>query len=139
MKLILAHTLRKGAAPTTTKTIDTKVVEEKEEQPDLLNNQTTINVDKFAYLFKEDNPVKTIPEQYFFVKNGDVIRSISELHDVLSNMDDFTFYYHVHDNTNDFADWVETIYHTKELADLMRSMSNKEDLLNLMKYFIQKN
>jgi len=129
----------KGAAPTTTKTIDTKVVEEKEEQPDLLNNQTTINVDKFAYLFKEDNPVKTIPEQYFFVKNGDVIRSISELHDVLSNMDDFTFYYHVHDNTNDFADWVETIYHTKELADLMRSMSNKEDLLNLMKYFIQKN
>ena len=52
-------------------------------------------------------------------------------------MDDFTFYYHVHENKNDFADWVETIYHNREIADMIRSVSSKEELTQLMNELIR--
>jgi hypothetical protein len=87
---------------------------------------------KFTPLFNSDSPVITIPEQYFHVKNGDVLRSITELDNVLENMDDFTYFYHVHDKGNDFADWVEVVYHNSELASLIRS-KNKNEVLKLIK------
>jgi hypothetical protein len=86
-----------------------------------------------SYLFKNDSPVKTIPEQYFHVRNGDVVRSISELSDVIAKMDDFTFFYHVHEDRNDFAKWVETIYHNKELADLIRNGKSRHQLIEVLK------
>ncbi len=108
-------------------------IEEIKEQP--IKEQTkeeTFKNKSFSYLFKSDNPIKTIPEQYFFVKNGDVIRSITELPDVLQNMDDFTFFYHVNNSRNDFAEWVDTIYHNKELAEMIRGISSRQELIKAM-------
>jgi len=84
----------------------------------------------FSSLFTADDPLKTIPAQYFKVKNGDVIRGITEFKDVLEQMDDLTFYYH--SQGDDFAKWVERIYHNPELASIIRSAETREDLIKIM-------
>ncbi len=113
------------------KVVEPKKLEEKvEEKPDFIEKPKE---NRFDYIFQSDNPIKTIPEQYFHVRNGDVIRSITEIPDVVSNLDEFTFYYHVQENGNDFADWVETVYHNVELADLIRKAGSREELLGLFR------
>ncbi len=95
--------------------------------------------ENFNYLFQTDNIIKTPPTQYFYVKNGDIIRGITEMKIVLEKMDDFTFYYHANDNKNDFAEWIEAIYHNKNLADLIASAKTKEQLIMLMEEISKNN
>jgi hypothetical protein len=112
--------------------------DEKNIKSRLIRKETSVekqfqdNVPNFSYLFNSEHPIKAMPQQYFHVKNGDVIRSIAELKDVLSQMDDFTFYYHVNSGNNDFADWVENVYHNKELGSYLKKTRTKEELLNLI-------
>lgn len=86
----------------------------------------------YAYLFKSENVMRTVPSQYFHVKSGDVVRSVAELKDVVEHMDDFTFYYHVNSKNNDFADWIDLVYDEKELSSLIRNQKTKEDLIKIL-------
>ncbi len=83
----------------------------------------------FAYVLKADDPLKNSSTNYFFAKNGEIIRGVSELKDALEKMDDFTFFYHVTDSKNDFADWIENIYKNDQLADYIRNHSSRDEII----------
>ena len=87
------------------------------------------DLSKFKYLL-EHSPTEAQPEQYFHSKNGDVIRSISEMKEVLVNMEDFIFYYH--QQANDFANWVKKTYHNHEFADLLKTAESKQDMIKMI-------
>ncbi len=113
--------------------IDTKVkTQSKNREKRNENVSLERDTSEFDYIFRSENPLKTIPQQYFHTKNGDVIRSVTELKDVISQMDDFTFYYHVNSENHDFADWVQKVYHNKKLSSYIRKQKTKEDLIKLL-------
>jgi len=106
-------------------------VQKKEElKKDFEQEKLEVKKHSFDHLFKSEDPLKTIPAQYFNVKNGDVIRSITEFKDALEQMDDLTFHYH--SQGDDFAKWVESVYHNPELASLIREANTRQDLIKLL-------
>ena len=113
------------------KTKQTQVQVEGTVQQPVVFNENKKQYD-FSYLFKSDNVLRTVPEQYFHVKNGDVVRSITELKEVVEHMDGFTFYYHVNSKNNDFADWVQSVYNEKKLSLLIRNQKTKDDLIKIL-------
>ena len=57
------------------------------------------------------------PENYFYLSNGSVIRSIPELRNSLQNMDDSVFNSHVNDQKNDFYEWIKHVFGDEDLAN----------------------
>ena len=62
----------------------------------------------------------------FFVNDGKVIQSIGELADVLSEISDETYSYHVNAEKNDFANWVGDVFGHKKLASGLKKVKKKE-------------
>jgi hypothetical protein len=104
----------------------------KAEQAAELDDKREFSSRVFGYVLKSDDPLKNSSDNYFFAKNGEVIRGVSELKDALVKMDDFTFYYHVTAKENDFADWIENIYKNKALADEIRKSISKTEMIKLL-------
>ncbi|MFH2020643.1 MAG: hypothetical protein ABIJ34_04465 [archaeon] len=90
---------------------------------------------KYASLI--ESPLKTSPEKYFHLKNGDIIRNITEASVVLRNTDDFTFRYHVSQSANDFAVWLEDALHAGELAMIVRNAGTKDELIEIFDEFYE--
>ncbi len=72
--------------------------------------------------------VLTDPATFFYVANGLTLRSITDLLDFLSMMDDETFRHHVNADKNDFANWIRYVFNRPRLADMVQPLRDKAQL-----------
>lgn len=86
---------------------------------------------------KEEIPLKlkmkVSQEKYFWLKNGQPIRSFKELLEAMDFIDDETFRHHVTENRNDFANWVAEVLEEEKLAEKIRTKTAKEELIKILK------
>ncbi|MFN6944311.1 MAG: DUF5752 family protein [Cytophagaceae bacterium] len=73
------------------------------------------------------------PENYFFVQDGKVLRSLEELIDYLPVMSEDTFAHHVNKEKNDFSNWIAEVIKDKELASSIKKVKTKSGLLKKLK------
>ena len=90
--------------------------------------QGTNEIKPASSLLYEEAP----PEHTFKLRNGQEIKTLKELADVLISMDDETFNHHVNQNDNHFANWVKDIFKNNELAEKIRAQSTRGELLNAL-------
>jgi len=64
-------------------------------------------------------------EHYFFLCNGQVIKNVKELADIMENIDDGVFNYHVTADKNDFANWIKDIFENVGLANELAGVKDK--------------
>ena len=78
-------------------------------------------------------------DQYFYLKNGNMIKDIEELAKVMDQLEDEIFYHHVSDERNDFANWIHHVFEEAELAkQLLESKRDKEkNHYIILKYVIK--
>ncbi|MBN2421977.1 hypothetical protein JXB41_02010 [Candidatus Woesearchaeota archaeon] len=100
----------------------------KQEKPSPEKEQKTENVQKLNI----DYNLLTSPVQYFYLSNGDVIRSLAEFFDVLANIDDSTFNSHVNEQKNDFANWLRATFNLSELAGKIENTRKKQDMISIL-------
>ena len=72
------------------------------------------------------------PENFFYLSNGKVLRSIAELEEALKYMPEDVFIHHVTAEKNDFADWVESVFCDAGLAKGMRQAKGRQELIEAM-------
>src|SRR3989338_9425681 len=73
--------------------------------------------------------IKIKPEQYFLLRNGRLIRGISELADILKTIDNETFVHHVNESRNDFSTWIRDVFNEPLLADRISGLKSREEIL----------
>ncbi len=77
----------------------------------------------------------------FWVKNGEVLNSLTALYQALASMDDAVFAHHVTKDKHDFSDWVDSVLDDKVCAKDLRKAKNQDKAcaviaLHLKKYRI---
>ena len=77
----------------------------------------------------------TSPEQYFYLNNGDVIRSFSEFIEILEDMSSSTFYSHVNTTRNDFSNWIRSVFGLDNLANRIQRVNSKNEMIKILKNF----
>ena len=65
-------------------------------------------------------------DKVFYLCDGQVVRNLLELADMLELMDESVFSYHVTDYKNDFANWINDVVGDAELADELRMITEKD-------------
>ena len=71
-------------------------------------------------------------EKSFFVYNGPVCKTIEDLVDAISHMDDHTFYHHVHEDNNDFANWLRDVHGQRILAKKMSMTTDRKTITKML-------
>jgi hypothetical protein len=70
---------------------------------------------------------RNAPEaNYFILCNGKPIKNIKELADMIENMEDNVFNYHVKPDHNDFSAWIKDIFKDVELAEKLKAAKDKK-------------
>ena len=69
------------------------------------------------------------PTQYFILRNGQPVKSLRELLDVINYIDDTTFDHHVNEYRNDFAQWIEEAIGDPSLAAQVRSATDRAGVM----------
>jgi len=83
----------------------------------------------------KDAPV----EQYFILCNGHPIKNVKELADVMEDLRDEVFDFHVTPDKNDFAKWVHDVFKDVELAEELANVKHKTPMrLVLYKHIVKK-
>jgi hypothetical protein len=76
---------------------------------------------------------------YFVLCNGKPVKNIRELADVMEELEDQVFNYHVTPEKNDFANWVKDIFKDIELAEKLAGAKDKKHMqLVLYKHITHK-
>ena len=86
---------------------------------------------ELKFITNELSLYKTIrPEEYFYLRNGVVLKSLHDLIGVLEVIDDVTLNYHI--NRNDFGSWVKNIFKDHELADKVKAAKTKLEIIEII-------
>jgi hypothetical protein len=96
---------------------------------------------KIVPVAKPDHPIKreAPSENYFVLCNGKPVKNIRELADVMDEIEDHVFNYHVRPEHNDFAAWAKDVFQDVELAEKLAGVNDKEHLqLVVYKHIIHK-
>ncbi len=64
------------------------------------------------------------PEKVFWLCDGRALKNLDELANVLENIDDNVWNYHVNAGKNDFANWIENVFGCKSLGSAIRKVKN---------------
>jgi|AntRauTorckE6833_2_1112554.scaffolds.fasta_scaffold00021_14 hypothetical protein len=73
-------------------------------------------------------------QEAFWVNNGEVLHTLSDLAETLRTMDDATFRHHVNQEKNDFATWVEEVLEEPACAtDLKRAKTTRSTRTAVLK------
>jgi hypothetical protein len=76
---------------------------------------------------------------YFMLCNGKPVKNIKELADVMEELEDKVFNYHVTPDKNDFATWIKDIFKDIELAEKLAGVKDKKHMqLVLYKHITHK-
>lgn len=73
------------------------------------------------------------PNNYFWLKDGRVLKNLHELHDAAGVMDDATFRHHVAENKNDFSNWVLNVHKDEGLAKKLSEASTQKEVQKMVK------
>ena len=73
------------------------------------------------------------PEKAFWVHNGPILKSVTELVGALKSMSEDTFRHHVSRDKNDFATWINDVYGEQKLASQVRGAGSKTALQSLLR------
>lgn len=73
------------------------------------------------------------PKSYFYLSNGQIIKSLEELPYLIERLDEKTFQSHVTAYKNDFAKWVNDVFMETELAAKMGPVKSREEMIRLIK------
>jgi len=65
-------------------------------------------------------------EQYFILANGQPVKNVKELADVLEHVSEDIFNHHVTNEKNDFANWTKDVFKEIELAQELAETKNKD-------------
>jgi len=72
---------------------------------------------------------KNAPKEKMFVLcNGKRIKNIKELADIMEDLEEHAFNYHVKPDSNDFATWVKDVFKDIELADKITGARDKKHM-----------
>lgn len=82
--------------------------------------------------------ILTDPRSFFYLHNGNVLKSLAELLAALKDMDHDTFAKHVSDERNDLSRWIEHTFENKKLADEIANEKTKEDIINILDIYLSK-
>ncbi len=72
------------------------------------------------------------PDQYFLLRNGQPLKSIAELCDALTFIDDITFEHHVNEYRNDFANWIRDVIKNPTLADKVLAANTRTGMKKIL-------
>ncbi|OVE74474.1 hypothetical protein BVX95_02400 [archaeon D22] len=131
----------KAKTTTTTTTKSVKKTESKV-KPKAVTKTATKKV-KPKVATKSKATKKTVkrakPEQYFFLNDGKVLKSINELAKQMDEIADEIFHHHVTDERHDFANWISDVFEEVELAQkLIEAERNKEkNHYVILKYIVK--
>jgi hypothetical protein len=91
-------------------------------------------------LITENTIKRDAPEtSYFVLCNGKPVKNIKELADVMEELEDQVFNYHVAPDKNDFATWIKDIFKDIELAEKLAGVKDKKHMqLVLYKHITHK-
>lgn len=71
-------------------------------------------------------------DKWFVLRNGKRLSSISELKDILRNMDDETYSHHVTLHKNDFASWIKHVFLNDALADKILRANSRNEIISIL-------
>lgn len=74
---------------------------------------------------------------YFYLKDGRIIKTIEELPNVLETLKDSVFSEHVTPYKNDFARWIYNEFHNSELASLIGAIKSKEETIRTILAYLK--
>lgn len=69
------------------------------------------------------------PEQCFWINNGQILKNLDDLANILPEMSNETYSYHANKEKNDFSKWINDVIGDKKLANELLSSKNKESAL----------
>jgi len=67
-------------------------------------------------------------QKYFILANGQPVKHVAQLAEILQDIEDHVFYHHVNPERNDFAMWVKDVFKDVELAKKMLGVGSKQHL-----------
>ena len=73
------------------------------------------------------------PEQFFYLNDGSILTSKTELYFALSRMSDATFNHHVNLGKNDFASWILNVLEDKETSEKIKFAKSKDEMRRLIR------
>lgn len=91
--------------------------------------------------FNPDNPIRrdAPQENVFILCNGQPVKNVKELADILEKLEDHVFSHHVRPGHNDFSAWVKDVFKDAELAEKLTGVKDKEHMqLVLYKHVLHK-
>lgn len=72
------------------------------------------------------------PNQYFYVKNGAVLKDLEDLLNELKTIDEESFLYHVNTEKNDFLSWIMDSIKDEELAEKLIKVKKKDKMIEII-------
>jgi hypothetical protein len=73
--------------------------------------------------------MRDAPEtNYFVLCNGKPVKNVKELADLMEELEDHVFSFHVTPEKNDFATWVKDIFQDVELAQKLAGVKDKKHM-----------
>ncbi len=77
------------------------------------------------------------PQSYFRLSNGQIIKNLKELPDIIQNIDEAVFKNHVNDVKNDFATWIYNVFRLNDLSVKLGPVKSKEETVRIIKAYLQ--
>ena len=78
---------------------------------------------------KDAQSLRTLPDdEAFWLCNNQTVHSLHELAEMLPELDDTTFRYHIQRDRNDFEDWIKNVIGDRELAREIARVKTKQTL-----------
>lgn len=78
------------------------------------------------------------PEHYFRLRDGRVVKNLSELVEALRNMSDDVFRHHVNSDRNDFYNWIRDIFKDGVLAHRVRNSRTQQKMASVIEMYERK-
>lgn len=72
------------------------------------------------------------PSLYFWLVNGQGVRSIRQLIEQVPELTEEQFQYHVNEEKNDFYNWITDVFHDEEIANLIKQCKTRDDFQEKM-------
>jgi hypothetical protein len=88
------------------------------------------------YIFVEKQ-LSIQPKNYFYLSNGQIIKHIEELPDVLEKADASVFNNHVTPFKNDFAKWIYEVHSNSHLSQLLSQVKSREETIRILRAYLK--
>ena len=109
------------------------ILQEPEKRSSILNND-------FLQIIKNPriNPNFIVEDssKFFYFSNNKHARSLNELINIIIEIPDEVFNYHVNSNKNDFSNWINDVLALKNVAEKIMPIMNRHELISILLSYI---